>query len=95
LWLQVPWFANNLIRNQVLVYADGINLSGDSIHVNNIRSTGKREEKESGAVVRDTRFGGVGGQETISPLLKVPRQCPLVLLAEVMHMIGTNFYDTG
>jgi hypothetical protein len=32
------------------------------------------------------------GQKTISPVLKVPRQCPLVLLAEVMNMIGINFY---
>jgi hypothetical protein len=35
------------------------------------------------------------GQEIISPVLKVPRQCPLVLLVEVMHMIGINFYDAG
>jgi hypothetical protein len=32
-----------------------------------------------GEVVRDTTLGG-GGHETISPVLKVPRQCPLVLL---------------
>jgi hypothetical protein len=32
-----------------------------------------------------------GGGETISPVLKVPRQCPLVLLIEVNHMIGINF----
>jgi hypothetical protein len=31
-----------------------------------------------------------GGQETISPVLKVPRQCPLLHLVEVMNMIGNN-----
>jgi hypothetical protein len=25
---------------------------------------------------------------------KVPRQCPLVLLVEVMHMFGINFFMT-
>jgi hypothetical protein len=39
-----------------------------------------------------TTFGR--GQETMSPVFKVPRQCPLVLLVEVMHMIGINFYMT-
>jgi hypothetical protein len=32
-----------------------------------------------------------GGQETISSVLKVPRQCPLVLLVEVVHMIWIIF----
>jgi hypothetical protein len=32
-----------------------------------------------------------GRQETIFPVLKVPRQCSLVLLIEVMHMIGIIF----
>jgi hypothetical protein len=31
------------------------------------------------------------GQEMIYPVLKVPRQCPLVLLAEVMNVIGIHF----
>jgi hypothetical protein len=31
-------------------------------------------------------------KEMISPVLKVIRQCPFVLLVEVMLMIGTNFY---
>jgi hypothetical protein len=44
------------------------------------------EERESGEVVRDTKFGE--GQESIFPILKVPRQCQLVLLVEVMRMIG-------
>jgi hypothetical protein len=34
-----------------------------------------------------------GEQGTIFPVLKVPRQCPLVLLVEEMNMIGINFYD--
>jgi hypothetical protein len=43
-------------------------------------------------IVRDTVFGGERGQENISPILKVPRQCQFALLVEVTHMIGTNFY---
>jgi hypothetical protein len=46
-------------------------------------------DRKWGEVVRDATFGG---EETISPVLKVPRQCPLVLL--VMHMIKINFYMT-
>jgi hypothetical protein len=38
---------------------------------------------------------GRGEQETISPVLKFPMQCPLVLLVEVMQMIAINFYDVG
>jgi hypothetical protein len=49
----------------------------------------RRGEKESGEVVRDTTLGR--GQEIVSPVLKVSRQCPLVLLVDVMHMIGINF----
>jgi hypothetical protein len=30
----------------------------------------------------------------MSPVLKVPRQCSLALLVEVMRMIGINFYMT-
>jgi hypothetical protein len=43
--------------------------------------------------VRDTRFwGGVRKKETIFPVLKVPRQCPLVLLVEAAHTIGIRFF---
>jgi hypothetical protein len=46
--------------------------------------------------VKDTFEGGGGAQETLCPVLKVPRQCPLVLLLEVPHMIGINLlYDAG
>jgi hypothetical protein len=38
------------------------------------------EERE-----RETKWGG---EEVICSVLKVPRQCPLVLLVEVMHIIG-------
>jgi hypothetical protein len=50
----------------------------------------RERERGSGKVVRDTTFGR---QETITPILKVPRQCPLVLLVEVMRLIGINFDD--
>jgi hypothetical protein len=33
-------------------------------------------------------LGGVGKKESIFPVLKVPRQCPLVFLVEAAHMIG-------
>jgi hypothetical protein len=41
--------------------------------------------------VRDTTFGRQGN---ISPVLKVPRQCPLVLLVEAMRMTGIHFFMT-
>jgi hypothetical protein len=48
--------------------------------------------------VRENTLGG-GGQETVFPVSKVPRQCSLVLrieAIEAMHMIGINlFYDIG
>jgi hypothetical protein len=34
---------------------------------------------------------GGGGQEAISPVLKVPKQYLLVLLVEVIYMIGITF----
>jgi hypothetical protein len=42
----------------------------------------KRREEKVGEVVRNTTFGG---QEILflSPVLEVPRQCPLILLVEV------------
>jgi hypothetical protein len=57
------------------------------------REEGERGRGESVELMRDTIFGG-GGQEIISLGLKVPRQCPLVLLVEVLHKIGINFYMT-
>jgi hypothetical protein len=51
----------------------------------------KRERRENyDVVVRDTKFGG-GGDENVSPVLQVPRQCLFVLLVEVSHMIGNSF----
>jgi hypothetical protein len=47
------------------------------------------KKKESGELVRETTFGG---KKILFPISKVPRQCPLVLLVEVLHMIGINFY---
>jgi hypothetical protein len=43
----------------------------------------ERKEKDRGKVVRDTTFEE-RAQETISLVFKVPRQCPLVILVEVM-----------
>jgi hypothetical protein len=46
--------------------------------------------------MRDPTLRGGGGQETtrITPDLKVRRQCPVVLLVELLYMIGINFlYD--
>jgi hypothetical protein len=45
------------------------------------RRSGKREKrKKMGGGSERHYIGGGRGQETISPVLKVPRQCPLVLL---------------
>jgi hypothetical protein len=49
----------------------------------------KRREEKSGVVVRHYIWGG---QETVSPVLKVPRQCPFVSLVEISHMIGINYF---
>jgi hypothetical protein len=44
-----------------------------------------------GVIVKDAILVGVeGSRKNVSLVLKVPRQCPLVLLAEVMHMIIIN-----
>jgi hypothetical protein len=43
----------------------------------------REREKGKWVVVTDTT-----PQETVSPVLKVPRQYPLVLLVYVAHMIG-------
>jgi hypothetical protein len=49
-----------------------------------------------GGKKRGREYKKVEGQETISPVLKVPKQWPLVLLVEVMHMIDIYFlYDFG
>jgi hypothetical protein len=40
-----------------------------------------------GEAVRDT--------ETVSPVLKVPRQCPLVLLVNILHVNRIILYDVG
>jgi hypothetical protein len=51
-----------------------------------------REVRKWGGSERHYIWGE--GQETtrITPVLKVPRQCPFVLLVEVMRMIGINFF---
>jgi hypothetical protein len=42
-------------------------------------------------VVKDTTFR-VRKEESTFPVLKVPRQCPLVLLVEAAHLIGIRLY---
>jgi hypothetical protein len=39
-------------------------------------------------MMHEIPWGGGGEQETISTVLKVPKQWPLVLLVEIMHTIG-------
>jgi hypothetical protein len=43
----------------------------------------EREKRKRFEVVRDTTVGGGGARNYFSPVLKVPRQCSLVLLVEV------------
>jgi hypothetical protein len=58
-----------------------------------VRGREREREERNGEVVRDTTFwGGVRKKETISPVLKVSRQCPLVLLVEAAHIIGIRFF---
>jgi hypothetical protein len=49
----------------------------------------ERRERECGGGSERHYIWGGGGQETLSPVLKVPRQCPLVLLVEVSKAFGT------
>jgi hypothetical protein len=51
----------------------------------------EREEKWGGS---GTLFLGDWGQTTISPDLKVPRQCAFIVLVELTHTIGIDFYMT-
>jgi hypothetical protein len=61
-------------------------------HFNHLKAEIERErgERKWGGSERHYIWGA--GQETIYPILKVPRQCPLILLVEVMHMMGINFF---
>jgi hypothetical protein len=43
-------------------------------------TTRRRNKERSGEVLRNTTLGGVRKKESIFPVLKIPRQCPLVLL---------------
>jgi hypothetical protein len=51
----------------------------------------KNRLEVSGEVVKDTTFR-VSKKESIYPVLKVPRQCPLVLLVEAAHIFGIKFF---
>jgi hypothetical protein len=54
----------------------------------------KKERKKERKWLGSVRHYTGGEEEIIFPVLKVPRQCPLVLLVEVLHMIPINFYMT-
>jgi hypothetical protein len=51
----------------------------------------RERRKKWGTSERHYILGGIRKKETIFPVLKVPRQCPLVLLVEAAHMIGIRF----
>jgi hypothetical protein len=50
-----------------------------------------QKRERSGKVVKDTTFT-VRKKESIDPVLKVPRLCPLFLLVEAAHLIGIRFH---
>jgi hypothetical protein len=53
-----------------------------------LRAREREREEKVGGVVRDTTVWGEGGIETKLAVLKVPRQCPLVLLVVVRFVCG-------
>jgi hypothetical protein len=52
----------------------------------------KRRRIKWGISERHYIFGGVRKKESIFPVMKVPRQCPLVLPVEAAHIIGIRFF---
>jgi hypothetical protein len=50
------------------------------------------KERGNGEVVRNTTFRE-SKKGSIFPVLKVPRQCPLVLRVEAAHMIGIQIFN--
>jgi hypothetical protein len=52
----------------------------------------EREDKEYGEVVINITVGGGEEQESISPVLRAPRQRPLVILVGVIHVIRTKIF---
>jgi hypothetical protein len=67
-------------------------LIGGSLSSEIILRERERERRErNGKVVKDTTFI-VRKKVSIFPVLKVPRQCPPVLLEEAAHFIGITFY---
>jgi hypothetical protein len=51
-------------------------------------SDSEEEKKRKKGGVSEGPYIWGGGQGTISPVLKVPRQCPFLFLVEVRHTIG-------
>jgi hypothetical protein len=64
-------------------------LSGDCLP-----SREEKKKKKWGGSERHYIWGGEARKkETIFPVLKVPRQWPLVLLVEAAHVIGIRFFN--
>jgi hypothetical protein len=56
-----------------------------------VKNKKEKERERGGEVMKDTTFR-VRKKESIFPVQKVPRQCPLVLLVEAAHFVGNSFY---
>jgi hypothetical protein len=64
----------------------------------NLLKTEERHERRERIWADSEKYyiWGGEGQESISSISKVSRQCPLVRRVQVMHMVGINFlYDSG
>jgi hypothetical protein len=60
--------------------------------INPLKPKREREREEKvGWVVRDTTFNRGGGEKAKFATMKVPRQCPLVLLVKVSWIGGKTF----
>jgi hypothetical protein len=80
------------LQKKTSASASGAQVISSQLPCRTERLTKKRErEREMREVVRDTTFR-VRKTESIFPVLKIPRQCPLVLLVEASNIIGIRFY---
>jgi hypothetical protein len=73
-----------------------------ALHSNSSQRLNTNEREKERERERERERGNVQlvkvkreGQENISSILKVPRQCPFIFLVELMHIIGINFYDVS
>jgi ribosomal protein L34 len=53
------------------------------VSINPLKPEERERRKKVGWVVRDTTFNGGGRRKAMFAAMKVPRQCPLVLLVKV------------